>query len=194
MSLLRHHSPLKIRRPLSTGLPGHWLDTCIPAGMPHKFFGLLSSLLLLAAACGSSENVGTADAGGAANGAADAGVMLCRLEDGRQIEALASFSDGCNCCVCSKKGEQVCQAAGCTDGAPKACQSDLDCGVRHCAFNPGCRPSSGTCLGGGICPLFALGNKEVTKYAYCGCDGVTFYLEGEKQYPYRPYSHVGACP
>ena len=134
--------------------------------------------------------------------ATPATATTCALPDGRRIPAGASYANGCNCCVCTPDGQPACQGAACSvpggdggalDHYPLTCQSDADCLSGVCAFNPGCNSPSGTCMGGRVCPLFVLGATPVDQIQYCGCDGTTFSLELLRQYPYRPYRHVGAC-
>ena len=131
-------------------------------------------------------------------GSSKTSTSYCNLTDGRAIQMGASFSDGCNCCVCTSTGP-TCQGAACrVDSGVSAgsCQSDSDCAAQGrllCAFNPGCDSPIGTCLGGnGICPLFAV--SQVAAFEYCGCDGVTYPITNDLQYPYKPYRHFGACP
>lgn len=125
--------------------------------------------------------------------------LTCNLSDGRQVPAGAVYNDGCNCCVCLATG-RVCEGAGCLipDGGVGdiRCQSDSDCAAALssaavCIFDQGCSPGIGTCSHTPICPLFG------GPYAqdYCGCDGQTFHvgIAGAKQYPDRPYSHLGGC-
>ncbi len=115
--------------------------------------------------------------------------------DQRVFESGASYSNGCNCCVCWE-GQVACQGGQCAGAAfPPTCHTNQDCGSGLCVFNPGCDSPSGTCMGGpGTCPLFVLGSASADQRQYCGCDGATFHLEMAKQYPDRPYRHVGACP
>ena len=129
--------------------------------------------------------------------------VFCDLNDGRHIPAGAAYADvdRCNCCVCRSDGSPACQLALCGDPdagpRPASCESDQDCAdadhIGPCVFNPGCTSPRGNCMGGnGICPLFAV--ADMSPISYCGCDGVTYSLQDWKQYPYLPYSHVGACP
>ena len=148
------------------------------------------------------------DAGPAPDGSSvppDVASVYCNLDDGRRIPAGAAFSDGCNCCVCTSSAQSACQGAACVGDAayslPGSCQSDQDClaqGDSTCVFDPGCDSPRGTCLrGAGVCPLFAVSDLGAAPSQYCGCDGVTYALTGSvtfpREYPYRPYRHVGAC-
>ena len=157
-------------------------------------------------AVGNSNSADSAvcNAAGNSNSPDSALAVFCDLSDGRRIPAGAAYADvdGCNCCVCRSDGSPVCQAALCLGNGdagvgPMSCQSDQDCAdadhIGPCVFNPGCTSPRGNCMGGnGICPLFAV--ADMSPISYCGCDGVTYSLQDWKQYPYLPYSHVGACP
>jgi len=75
------------------------------------------------------------------------------------------------------------------------CQSDDDCSISFfpgalCVFDWGCSSTQGHCVSTPYC--YGTGVID-----YCGCDGHTFQLGANgtgKQYPDRPYAHVGACP
>jgi hypothetical protein len=156
--------------------------------MPRRRPRIALAVVFLAAAC-SHDAAAPVDAG------ASSADLTCRPDDRHAFESRASFSNGCNCCVCWE-GQVVCQGAECGGAAfPPTCRTNQDCGSGVCVFNPGCDSPTGTCMGGpGICPLFVLGNMSVDQIQYCGCDGATFHLETSRQYPDRPYRHVGACP
>jgi hypothetical protein len=125
--------------------------------------------------------------------------VFCHLDDGRSIQAGATFANGCNCCACASSGVASCQGAGCPDAGINlgACTSDQDCVARGsvCVFNLGCQSPHGTCMYGGACPLFLV--SDLAPFEYCGCDGVTFAISSSttqpRQFPDKPYQHYGAC-
>lgn len=128
----------------------------------------------------------------------DAPVAFCQLSDGRRVQAGAAYANGCNCCVCTSSGTTTCQALPCYDaGSPGSCQSDQDCnhGNGVCVFDQGCGSPRGTCMSNGACPLFLV--SDMMPFEYCDCDGVTYAIVNSstspREYPYKPYSHYGAC-
>jgi hypothetical protein len=79
------------------------------------------------------------------------------------------------------------------------CQSDDDCSMMIgtgavCVFDPGCSPGQGRCVSTPltVCSTYT---GDIAHY-YCGCDGQTFNVgvPGSKNFPDRPYAHLGACP
>jgi hypothetical protein len=118
---------------------------------------------------------------------------VCHLPDGRTVEVGASYSDGCNCCVCGPDGKPACQAAACGAQAP-VCHATADCNGGGCEFFPGCESPQGFCANTPICPLLVLGYQAMSYADYCGCDGETFSITDDRQFPDRPYKHIGACP
>ena len=134
----------------------------------------------------------------------------CGLHDGRRFPVGAVFSDGCGCCNCGVSGA-VCYGGNvCTrfvDGgflsvmSMPPCQSDDGCSETHgagavCVFDQGCSPGQGRCANN---PSVTCSTSTYTSdiaHEYCGCDGQTFYVgvSGAKDYPDRPFAHLGACP
>jgi hypothetical protein len=179
------------------------------AHAPNMYALTTACLALTGFACTKSDSLGQAgnkDGGTDTIGKDDTvDTVFCQLNDGRRVPAGAAFAaeDGCNCCVCTSSGVGECQGAKCSFGdaavastSPGGCQSDQDCkdqGSSLCVFDQGCDSPRGTCMsvGNGVCPLFAVSN--LAPFPYCGCDGVTYPITNDLQYPYKPYRHVGAC-
>jgi len=145
--------------------------------------------------------------GGAKERVPDSGTS-CGLHDGRTFPVGAVFSDGCGCCICTATGANCYGGNVCTrfvDGGLESymslppCQSDDDCSMMIgtgavCVFDPGCSPGQGRCVSTPltVCSTYT---GDIAHY-YCGCDGQTFNVgvPGSKNFPDRPYAHLGACP
>jgi len=65
-----------------------------------------------------------------------------------------------------------------------------------CVFDPGCSPAQGRCVSTPSTVCSAYASDIAHDYCGCGCDGLTFHvgISGAKNYPDRPYAHLGTCP
>jgi hypothetical protein len=63
-----------------------------------------------------------------------------------------------------------------------------------CVFDGGCSPGQGRCVKHplAVCSTYT---GEIA-HDYCGCDGQSFQVgvPGAKNFPDRPYAHLGTCP
>jgi len=177
--------------------------------------------VVVAGACGGTGPVDAALDAGTVEGPSDAAddaeagptdaATSCGIYlDDRVFDVGAVFSDGCGCCICSGAGGICYGGNSCTrlvDGGWESfmslppCHSDDDCSTRIgagavCVFDQGCLPGQGRCANRPSTSCSTSTYTDEIAHEYCGCDGNTFQVgvAGAKDYPDRPYAHLGACP